>query len=265
LKILLAAFLGIVPFACSASPIPAPTASATFCLQDTPAAREKGIPPLTLVDPRSRSGFERGTVRGRSRLVYRYDGEPRPSQSQAGLVLPAGLVPPRSYSLEIVFEFLEDRGRWRRILGTRLDVDSGVYLDRGHLQVWDDAAELWAPWFPDLTQAEDDDGPRPSDDDRQIATGTSAVGPGFHHLVVTVSGDGIVNAYVDGGLALTTPPTKALDVSGPVRLFLDGGGPADQEYSDGRVALARVYHRVLTDREVGKLNADPFATCPAGR
>lgn len=212
---------------------------ATYLFNDNLNAEEAGAPALVAVDPLGLNQFETATVFGQTRRVYHYDGNASPASQQAGLSLDTtGLIPTNNYSVEIVFEFVEDNNRWRRILDVRDRAsDTGFYVDPipiDHLHV-----------FP-------------------VADGsTPFTSPGFHHVALT-NAPGVfdtVKAYLDGGLELTasTNVMRINNVDDLMNFFLDNNtGPFQNDYMDGRVALIRVWEGVLTDSEVQQLAQNPF-------
>jgi hypothetical protein len=217
----------------------AATVRATYLFGDTLAAQEASAPALEAVDPRGLNAFESATVYGQARRVYRWDGNGTPATEQAGLSLAtSGLIPPDDYSVELVFAFLDAPDWWRRILDVRdRTSDDGVYVDPDrHLYFYSDAVGEGGgttPW-------------------------TNGV---FHHVVLTVASTPAVTGYLDGVREFTVP-TAGMRIENPgglLHFFLDNvtSGPTD-DFSDGRVALIRVYDGVLTDSQVGQLAQDPF-------
>jgi hypothetical protein len=219
---------------------PAGTLQATYLFQDTLAAEEPGRPSLFAVNPLGMNGFETATVFGSPRRVYRWDGNAFPLTQQAGLfVITTGVIPTNNYSVEMVFEFTEKIGSWRRIIDVEnRQADDGFYVSPDNvLQIWDAGALA--------------DGP------------TEFTTSAFHHVVLTNSG-GIVQAFLDGNLELTAT-TGVMDINNPLNVmnfFLDNVvGAGLEEFADGRVALIRLYAGALTPAEVALLARDPF---PAG-
>lgn len=206
---------------------------ATYLFQDTLAAREPGAPALVSVNPLGGNGFETATVSGQSRRVFRWDGNTSGAQ-QAGLTLATtGLIAATSYSVELVLEFRERAGGYRRIVDVENRAsDNGFYVDPSNrLNV-----------FP-------------------VASGSATFSNDvFHHVVLTTAG-GTVKAYLDGVLQFTVS-TSIMNIANPgslMQFFLDntsGGGQG--EFSDGRVALIRLWPAALPDADVASLAADPF-------
>jgi hypothetical protein len=213
---------------------PALYAGVTYNFNNTLAADEAGAPALVSIDPLTNNGFETATVFGQSRTVFKWDGSRTPVDQQAGLTLDTTgvIADPTSFSLEMVFEFTEDTGSWRRIFDTtgRL-ADTGFYVEPGdRLQVYNDV------------------------------TGTTNFTTNeFHHIALTV-GNNTVKAYFDGQLELNSPTDKLNIVSPIVSFFVDNnlGGPAQTEFADGRVALIKLTDGVLTDDQIGNDAEDPL-------
>ena len=212
--------------------------SATFNFNNSLAADESGVPALVSVDPLGLNGFETANVFGVSRPVFKWDGTASPVSQQAGLTLDTtGIITdPTAYSLELVFEFTQDTGTWRRIFDTTgRKADTGFYVEPGdRLQVYND-----------------------------VTASTNFVTNEFHYIVMTV-GNNTVKAYFDGQLELNSP-TEKLNIQDPVvSFFVDNnlGGPAQTEFADGRVALIRLQDGVLGDSEIADRANDPFVTPP---
>jgi hypothetical protein len=210
---------------------------ATYLFNDNLNAEEVGAPALVAVDPLGMNQFETATVFSQTRRVYHYDGNASPSTQQAGLSLDTtGLIPTDNYSVEIVYEFLQDTFEYRRILDVENRAsDHGFYVEPGdHLQV-----------FP-------------------VATGSTIfTSPGFHHVALTdaPAATDTVKAYLDGNLEFTTLTNvmRINNVGDLMNFFLDNNvGLFQDEYVDGRVALIRVWEGVLTDSEVQQLARNPF-------
>jgi hypothetical protein len=210
---------------------------ATYTFNNTFTPLESGAPSLTATDPLATSGFQVMTVFGQSRTVYHFDGLNSPATSQGGLTLgTTGLIPANNYSVEMVFEFAQRDGNWRRILDVQnRSSDNGFYVNTGN------ALEVFG------------------------AAGTGGVFTtgSFFDVFLTVDAANQVNAYFGGVLQLTTT-TTVMDINNPgnlLNLFLDntvGGGQG--EWSNGDISLFKVYDHALTAGEVRLETADPFAT-----
>lgn len=219
-----------------AAPIPV----ATYLFNNSLNAEEGGVAPLVAVDPLGLNGFESATVFGSTRNVYRFDGNRTPLNEQAGLSLDTTLlIPGDSFSVELVLEFFDLNGEWRRILDvSNRTSDSGFYVNPGNiLDVFPSGAGT-TPW----TNNE------------------------FHEIVLTVSDSDLVTGYFDGAFEFSISTTSlnfsafAADNPGQLmHLFADNliaGGL--EEFSDGRIALFRVFDRELTADEVLGVAQDPL-------
>jgi len=233
-SMLLGAAMAALPAAAS---VPAP--AATYLFDDGFAAVEPGAPAIVPVDPLHLNAFEDAVVFGSPRRVYHFDGNSWPVE-QAGLSLPVeGVVAFDRYSVELVFEFIETNGVWRRILDVQNRAsDNGFYVSPSALeQVWDNGV---------------------------LADGVTPFTTGeYHHVVLTNDAWGVISAYLDGQLEFTaTSPDHAMDVANPeavLNLFLDNVvGNGLGEFADGRIALLRVYDAVLSDADVAFLAAAPL-------
>jgi hypothetical protein len=220
----------------AAQPASAALLKATYLFNNDLNAEEAGAPSLVPTNPLGLNQFETATVFGQTRPVFHYNGNASPPNQQAGLTLDTtGLIPGNNYSVEMIFEFVEDPGLWRRILETQNRTsDNGFYLEPGdRLQIWDFGA---------------------------LATGSTVFTTNvFHHVVLTTAPSGVVKAYLNGNLELTTAPTTVMNVSNAddlLHFFLDNN--TGDEFADGRIALARIYDGVLTDSEVANLALNPF-------
>jgi hypothetical protein len=90
----------------------------------------------------------------------------------------------------------------------------------------------------------------------------------YHHIVLTVAGGTTAKAYLDGVLQFTAS-TALMNINNAnnpgnlLNLFLDntsGGGQG--EFSNGDIALFRMYDAVLSDSDVASLASNPFAAVP---
>lgn len=232
-----AAVVGLFPVCATA----APSLVATYNFNNTLAADEIGAPALTAIDPLGQNGFITDTVFGETRTVYRFDGSSSPIGNQAGLELDTtGLLDgDDTYSVEIVFQFEADNGSWKSIFGvSNRTSDNAFYVQPGNtLQIYPDG------------------------------NGSTIFGFGvYHDVILTNRGDGTVTGYMDGvyefDLTSTVMDFSTYAVDNPSRLihfFVDnffGGG--FYEYTDGRVALIRVYDNELTPEEVDDIGSDPL-------
>lgn len=217
-----------------ATPIPV----ATWGFNDSFAAAESGAPSMTPIDPLGANSFMTDTVFGTSQRVYRYDGNPGPASptQQAGLsVNTTGLLDGNdSYSVEMVFQIEASQSSWKEIFGvSNRTSDNSFYVEPGDkLQIYPIG-----------------DGP------------TTWTFGEYHRVTLTNNGAGHVTSYLDGIFQFDLT-TAVMDFStyaaeNPDRLIhffadnLIGGGQG--EFSDGRVALIRLYDFELSGEQVGQL------------
>lgn len=215
---------------------------ATYQFENNFLAEEGGVPAIIPVDPALASNFVTDTVFGASRTVWEFDGISSPPSSQAGLTLDTtGLVVPTNYSIDMVFLFSERQNSWRRIMDVEnRQSDGGLYVDPSNkLNVFPIAGST-AAWTNDV----------------------------YHHVVLTNDGAN-VNTYIDG-IAQFSAATTAMNlnnVNNPgllMHFFLDNVASGGQgEYSDGRVALIRLWSGVLTSQEANDLASHPFVPEPS--
>jgi hypothetical protein len=237
----LALLVPALPLSAIAADVATPVA--TYRFNNTFAADQGGVPALTSVDPLGAGQFESGVVFGAPRQVWAFDGAADPAVNQAGLSLnTTGLLAPTVYSVELVFLFTEGSGQWRRIIDARdRRSDTGFYVEPGgNLQV-----------YPDLTGS------------------TGAWTTNIYHHVVLANDGATVSAYLDG-VTQFSGATGLMNLDNPdnpnlvMNFFLDnsiaGGSP--NEFSDGRVALIRLWDRAVTADEVQRLAANPFIPEP---
>jgi hypothetical protein len=212
---------------------------ARFWFANTLSSDIAGAPDLISVDPLGRNAFETAVVYGQPRRVFHFDGDADPVDLQAGLSLNVtGLIPYDDYSVEMVFEFLEESG-YRRILDVKdRQSDDGFYVNPDHvLQVYPAKSGL-SPFTANV----------------------------FHHVVLTNS-FGEVTVYLNGMRELTIEKTTLMNLESPsglMHFFLDNlFGLGLGEYSDGRIALMEVYEGLLSEDEVALRAQDPFADLAA--
>lgn len=211
---------------------------ASYYFDNTLAAQEPGTPALVATDPDGTSGFIADTVYGSPRTVYAFRGTNDPAQ-QAGLTLDTtGLLPSSSYSVELVFEFFDRDSAWRRIVDVENRAsDDGFYVD-----------------------------PSNSLDIYPVTGSPQSFATGVYHHVVLTNDNGTADAYLDGvfQFSATTNLMDINNINNPgnlLNLFLDNNqGPAQDEWSNGNIALARFYDTVLTADQVAALAANPFNT-----
>jgi hypothetical protein len=222
----------------------AATAVATYEFGNTFAANEAGQPALTAVDPLGTSIFATDTVLGSVRSVWQFNGIALPPTSQAGLTVnTTGQITPESYSVDMVLEFFDRNGAYRRLIDVQnRQSDAGAYVDpSNNLDI-----------FP--------------------VSGSSAAWTNnvYHHLVMTDNGSTVV-LYLDGVSQFsvnTTIMNLDADVAdNPNRLmgfFVDNVAAGGQgEWSSGKVALVRLWDGVLTPQEAQTLATNPFVPEPS--
>ena len=216
-------------------------AVATYRFNNNFEADEVGVPAIVATTSLSTSAFTPDVVFGQPRQVWSFDGNAVPPNQQAGLTLDTtDLVVPNEYSIELVFLFTQRQGQWRRIIDVEnRQSDNGFYVDpQNKLSIFPLSSST-AMWTNNV----------------------------YHHVVLTNDGS-TVNTYLDGGagFATTTGLLNLNNVNNPgylMHFFLDniaGGGSG--EFSDGRVALVRLWGGVLTAAEVRQLAQNPFVPEP---
>jgi hypothetical protein len=229
--------LGIVILSCVALGLAQAAPVATYSFNNNLNALEGGVPALVAVDPMGSSTFvQKVTVFGHQQTVWQFNGANNPPADQGGLTLnTSGLIPSNNYSVEMVFELFQGTNAWRRILDA-LDrqSDSGFYVDPSNtLDVF----------------------PAPS------SGGTFTTGS-FFDVFLTVDSSNNVTGYLSGLQEFSTNTTVMdIDSNNTLGFFLDnlvGGGQG--EWSNGDIALLKVYNTALTADQVLAETADPFAT-----
>jgi hypothetical protein len=224
---------------CAISNVFAAVPVATYQFENNFLAEEGGAPAIIPVDPALASNFVTDTVFGSSRTVWEFDGFAGPPTSQAGLTVDTtGLVVPTSYSVDMVFLFTQQDFNWRRIIDVQnRQSDNGFYVNPGNnLAVYPTSGSS-ASWTNNV----------------------------YHHVVLTNDGTN-ANGYIDG-VSQFAANTSVMNISNAgdlMHFFLDnvaGGGQG--EYSDGRVALIRLWSGVLTSQEANDLASHPFVPEPS--
>jgi hypothetical protein len=212
-------------------PARAAVVKATYLFDNNLNAQEAGAPPLTAVDPLGLNSFGPATVFGRTRTVYNFNGNAFPTTEQGGLLFDntGGLIANNNYSVEMLFQFTQRDGVWRRILDVEnRQADNGFYVSPGNqLDVY------------------------------PVASGGKVfTNNAFHDVVLTDASDGTVKAYLDGSLSFAVS-TNVMNINNPqnlVNFFLDNvGGSYNNEYSNGSVARIALFDGVLTDGQVASL------------
>ena len=175
-----------------------------------------GAPNLVPTDPLGTSSF---VATG----GWNFNGANDPASSQAGLTFDStGLLTHDSYSIDLVFQFNDRNGLWRRIIDVEnRQSDDGFYVDpSNNLDI-----------FP-------------------VAGSSDAFSTGNkHNVLLTVDGT-TVTAYLDGNLEFTAT-TNLMDIANPnnpgnlVNLFLDNDvGGFQDEWSSGTIYQASFYDGV---------------------
>jgi len=230
--------IGIAVGLC-ALPAAAQTPAATYPFNNTLAAQQGGVPALTQTDPLASNNFGSAVVFGSNRTVFNWVGTNSPPTQQAGLSVntTSFITNGSSYSAELVFQFTQNAGAWGRILDVEnRQSDNGFYVDPSNtLDVFPVSGSAGA--FPLNT---------------------------FFHVVLTVDSNTIV-AYLNGAqqFSLSSSVMNINNANNPsniVNLFLDnlvGGGQG--EYSNGSIALFKLYNGALTAPQVAVLASNPFA------
>jgi hypothetical protein len=210
---------------------------ASYQFQNSLISEYGSAPSLTPINPLGLNGFQSATVFGQSRNVYRFDGNANATQN-AGLTLDTtGLVSPTNYSVEFVFQFTQTPF-WRKVLDFNdRSGEPGLYID-------------------------------PNSKVTLLGAGTGSASfltNTYYHLLLTnASGTNQAKAYLNGVLQFTTISNTA-DISNSgdlLHFFVDNAATSGTEYSDGMVALIRLYDNVLTQAEVTQKASSPFAAIP---
>jgi len=145
--------------------------------------------------------------------------------------------------VHLVFQFEPTSASWENILGvSNRQSDNAFYVSpEGKLQVWP----------------------------KNIGPSSFTVG-NYHRVTLTNKGDGRVTAYLDGvfqfDLESTSMNFSEYATANPDRLmhfFADNVVAGGQgEFSDGRVALVRLYDVELSGAQAGDLGLPPQAPVP---
>ena len=219
----------------------AQTPVATYLFNNSLSAQQAGVAALNSVDPLGLNTFGTDTVFGSAHSVFKWNGTNLPTSDQAGLSLDTtGLLPVNNYSVEMVFEFTQRDNAWRRIIDVQnRQSDAGFYVDpSNNLDVY------------------------------PVAGSSSAFTNNvFHHVVLTDSSTGTAVAFLDG-IQQFSLSTTVMDINNPgnvMNFFLDNviaGGQG--EFSNGEIALMRLYDHPLTSNEVKTLAGAPLPVPVAG-
>lgn len=206
---------------------------AAYTFNNTLAAVEAGVAPLTAVDPLGTSAYQTRNVFGVNQTTYHFDGAASPVTDQGGLDFnTTGLLSgDNNYSVEMVVELTSATG-WRRLLDS-LDrqSDAGLYIDpSNNLDSFPNGGSS-SPFTPDT----------------------------FFDIFVTVDSANTVTGYF-GGVQQFSETSPSLDIAtDKLGFFLDNVVSSGQgEWSSGNVALVKVFNTALTAQEVAAETADPF-------
>jgi hypothetical protein len=224
----------------SSATISAPLPVATYNFENSLTANETGSPALIAIDPLSQNGFLSDSVFGETRQVYRFDGNTTSSEN-AGLYISTLNVFDNNdaYSVEMIFQFEENQSTWENIFGvSNRQSDRAFYVQPNNsLQVW------------------------PDESGSEVFTFGN-----YHHVTLTNDGTGHVTVYLDGVFQFDSQ-TVSVDFSdysevNPERIihfFADNVAAGGQnEFSDGRIALIRLYDIELSSQDVRELGDNPF-------
>jgi hypothetical protein len=221
-----------------------PLSYATYRFGNTLTALEGGVPALTAVDPEAANTFTTATVFGNSRTVYQWSAANLSPADEAGLSFPAGgLADLTSYSVQMIFSFSQRDTLYRRILDVQnRQSDGGFYVAGASHPNNLELAGSGAP----------------------IADGSHTFSLNTFYDVVLVNSGGTVSVYFNGALDFSVVSTEmnANNVNNPgklINLFLDNNvGSGQEEYSNGQIALFRVWNGALSGTDVTALDANPF-------
>jgi hypothetical protein len=223
----------LVLTACTLAPVAKAALVATYIFNGDLNAQQGGVAPLVAIDPLGTSGFQTVTVFGNSRNTYHFNGNASPASQQGGLQMDTnGLLGVNNYSVEIVFELADRDFAWRRVMDS-LDrtSDSGLYIDfSNHIDV-----------FP------------------AGGSGDTFTPSTFFDVFVTVDASNNIVGYFSGVQQLSLNSTVLNINTHFLNFFLDntvGGGQG--EWSQGNVALIKVFDTALTASQVATETEDPF-------
>lgn len=200
----------------------APEPVAVYQFANSLSSSVAGAPALQVVDPLGRGGFAVDVVNGSPTVVYNFGGDNFPTTSQGGLTLDVSSIlagHADQYSVEVVFKFNDNDGRWRRIIDVQnRQSDNGFYVDPGNrLNIY------------------------------PVSSG-NAFSTGVYHDVFLVNDQGKATYYLDNGAAtVSNTAVMNIDASGRMNFFLDNVVAGGQgEYASGSVALIRIYDSALS-------------------
>ncbi len=219
----------------------APNPVASYYFNDSLNAIESSAPALTAIDPLSTNRFVSDVVFGETRQVYEFKGNVK-SIENSGLSFASlnTLNNDDKFSIEMIFQFTENQSTWENIFGmSNRQNDRAFYVQpNGSLQVWPDESGVDSFVFGE-----------------------------YHHVTLTNNGSGKITVYIDGAFQFdstteTVNFSKYSDVN-PERMihfFVDnivGGG--QNEFSNGKVALIRIYDEELNAQDAEEIKNNPFS------
>lgn len=218
----------------------APTPVAEYRFNNSFASAVLGAPAIVPVDPMGQSNFQTDSVFGRSQPVYSFNGDANPPANQAGLYLSTdGLLTTNNvYSVDLILKFNEAENHWRRIIDVQnRQSDTGFYVSpENRLQIY------------------------------PVSNGSTPFTNNEYHEVLLTNDNGTVRYYLDGVLQNTSnTPLMDIDSNNRMNFFLDNvAGAAQTEYSDGSVALIRIYNEALTAPPLPIPEPETYAMMLAG-
>ena len=206
---------------------------AAYTFNNTLAAVEAGVAPLTPVDPLGLSGYQTKDVFGNNQTTYHFDGAASPVMDQAGLDFNTTglLASSNDYSVEMVVELTGATG-WRRLLDSlNRQSDSGLYIDPENNLDSFPSGGASSPFTPNT----------------------------FFDIFVTIDSSNVVTGYFSG-IQQFSETSPSLDIAtDTLGFFLDNVVAGGQgEWSSGNVALIKVFDTALTADQVAAETADPF-------
>jgi hypothetical protein len=235
-----------------------PIAVASYEFNNSLSALEANVEPLTAIDPFGQNRFVEEVIFGETRWVYRFDGDNSSNEDgsengSAGLVMKtAGLFEQdnSAYTVEMLVKFDRDAID---------DYISLMSVSNRH----DDVSQLsitpnnQAIGFSQHSSFEDNN---------------HFISDTYRHLIISVKpiiNEGLnhVSIYLDGQLvyfnAMNSLNLNRFPNENPnqlIHFFVEGLGANSfpDEYSDGQVALIRLYNTVLSADEAQLVSQTPF-------
>ena len=180
-----------------------------------------GAPDLVSIDPLSANHFNSDAVNGQTQPVFTWSGIALPTNAEAGLMLnTTGLINGTNYSVQMIFMFTDHANGWRRIIDvSNRQLDSGFYVDSGnHVRVYPTNPGLITPFTNNV----------------------------YEDVILTV-GNGMEAAYLNGILQFSNS-TAIMEITStvnPMIFFVDNAGSGMGDFSNGSIALLRLYDGVI--------------------